>query len=495
MDQLNELIYIFNKDGHDTLDTILPEGSGPRRLFDIIVKHKSRTDEDAIQLLNEETDKKEDYAELKNALANTLLESIFHANVSEQENQQDHVYKGKKDLMIAEQLLNQNVYHTAEKIILEVKRHAEEFQALELQIDCAKHLRTVYTLKGYPKEVEYYNLVLKRLNAFFQHEQEAIGFIDLLESKIKYAIGKYREIAVEAQRYSSQVREWQKASGSPALKLYQYKIELTRCYHTNDTREWAYILGRLQDLLNKYPFLRTDALTLYISLEWAKHMRCVANIPEAIHYMESALQQSDYAAFNKFEVQALNFDLQIKEKKHEDAGQILAEVKACLQFPLLEAQDQAAWLLREAYLYFIFSSLDDKKNIELYTPVFTTDFPMSNLANSCKAITGDKKGYNFMLVIIKELFAMQKQGQRPTNENNSLLGYYQQHMKDACEERSKAFIKKLAKACRSESITSKEKPETKTSVPKTVAKNFDAAELVPYEHLYELLIARQQVIH
>jgi len=494
LERLHELIFVLKRNNLSPSEEDLPQGSKLRKLHDLVWTGEVHTDEEAIRLLYDVPHEEKRYRMLKRCLTRVLSQLVLGTSVTDPDytDHQNVLFKKKKELMIAENLLNQNVYHNAEVIILKVKAYAERFHMLELQVDCVKHLRTVYTLKGYPKEVELYSTLMKRLNKLLQHEHEAVGFIDLLESRIKYSIGKYREIAVEARQFSMQIREWQKESASPTLKLYQYKIDLIRCYHTNDTREWQVILNRLTELTRQHAFLKTESLMFYLNMEWGRYLRCKANIIEAGQYVEKALRMSDYAAFNKFEAQALHFDLKMKERNYDTAGKILEEVRQCLQFYLLDVADRAAWLLREAYLYFAFVSLNDKSNIEAYTTSFTEGFSVSELVQQCKAISRDKKGYNFMLVVLREVLQKYRHPGETENGANNLVMYYQRYMKDGCEERSKTFMKKITRLNRfnfSDETAGKEAMAGKAG---DLPENFDAAELISYDAFVELFLCKME---
>jgi len=492
MEFLGELIHLLKRTNPFSLEEIFPNESKAGRLFSAVLSGKIKTDEEAEQLIYNTTGHEKEYQAFKRNLTSVLSEIVFNTTLPGKNSLRHQKLRliGERKLALVEKLLSQNVYHNAEKIALKVKSSAERFQLLDLEIACIKHLRTIYTLKGYPKNVEFYNVVLKRLNKQFHYEQDAAGFMDILESKTKYSIGKYREIAEEAKHYSMQIREWQREISNPKLKLYQYKIDLIRCYHMNDVREWQYILSRITTQVDKHPFLRTEALLLYLNIEWARYMRCIANIPEANAYVAKALLQSDYAAFNRFVVQELNFDLKIKEENYEEAGKLIKEIRETQQFYLLDPQDRAAWLLREAYLYFIFSAGNDKEGVEKYLSFPAENFSVSDLIQACKAINKDKKGYNFMLALIKECLMKHKHPTESESGSNNLLSYCQRYMKDACEERSKDFLKRFARLTRSELSNEDLKKENKIRQTKVTPKNFDASELIPYESLNDLYIQR-----
>lgn len=489
MELLSELIYILNRNSAGSPGDILPKGSKARKLFNIISKSKALSDEDAAKIIYKGSYKDKKYLMLKRNLVRSLSEFVFEVNTFDKEQMNYHkfIFSAKKELMTAEKLLNLNVYHNAEKMILRVKAFAEKFQILEIQITSVKLLRTLYTLKGSSKEVEFYNAELTKLNTFFIYELEATGNLNILESKLKYTIGKYKEIAEEAYQYLLKIREWQKASSNPTLNLICLKIGLICSYHSNDTEEWLLTLLKLDDLIDLYPIFKTDSHKLYMNVEWAKYYRTTANIREASKYIDKALEQSEYAAFNKFEVQALNFDIKIKDENYEQAGKILKEVKKCHQFYLLEAPDKAAWVLREAYLYFILLTINDIPGIEKYTPTFAANSSVSNLANTCKAISKDKKGYNYMLVVIKDVLMQYKYPSHTESIGDNLMVYHQRYLKDSVEERSKYFLKIFANAARlnfSYKNNVNEKKKTKTGL---MAKTFDAAEIIPYERLFDHL--------
>jgi hypothetical protein len=490
MEFLSELIHVLQKTNPFSIEEIFPSDSKAGKLVGAITREEVTTDEQAALLVYEEPGNEKKYQSFKRNLINILSEVVFNTTSYDKDAMIHEKLRtiGRRKLVLIEKLLNQNVYHNAEKVALKVKACAERFQLLDLQIACITHLRTIYTLKGFPKEVEFFNIILKRLNKLYHYEQDAIGFMDIMESKTKFFIGKYREIAEEAKQYSLQLREWQQELNNPRLKLYQYKIDVIRCYHTNDMREWQYVLNRIVNLISKNPFLKTHALQLYLLQEWAKYFRSTANIQEATNYVQKALQQSDYITFSRFKFQEIHFDLMVKEEKYREAGQLLKEINETPQFHLLDPQDQAAWYIRKAYLFFIFLSLKEEASIEKYLDLKPEDFSITDLVNSCKAIRKDKKGYHFMLVVIKEALSRRSSQDEGDPESNNLLSYYHRYMKDSTEDRSKEFLKKFVKLSRQSS--SEDAPKKETREKQIIHKNFDAAELIPFETFGELFLQK-----
>ena len=481
MELLKELIFLIEENSPGALSEILPVGSAERSLVDVIIKDPEHADSGAPPSSYNESASEEDFQKLKENLTGILVECVFNIKALGQEERWRFASRERKELKIAEKLLEQHVYHTAEKIIVHVKSYAEKFQILDLQIACITHLRGISALKGGSKEVELYNVVLKRLNQFLQYEQAAAGFNDLLESRTHYSIGKYRETAVEARQYLSQIREWQKDFSSPLLRLHQYKIELIMYYHANEFKEWGFTLNKLSELLTKNTFLKTDDIIFYFNSEWAKYMRCMANSAEAEKYVAYCLNHSDYNGVKKFEVQLLHFDLKIKSGNYEEAGAILKEVREQPGFVLQEPVMQEIWQLYEAYLYLIFFKTEQHENVIKYTPSFNEGILLSAFSNSFKLIAKDKRGYSLMLQIIRLAFAKPRQRE---NEAAQLVLYYQQNLKDNSENRTKQAIKTLTK---------KNKVAEKTLSVETLrssgnkVQNFDAAELIPFEALIILL--------
>ena len=126
----------------------------------------------------------------------------------------------------------------------------------------------------------------------------------------------------------------------------------------------------------KFTYVKSKSVLLEINYQYALYYRNVRNLTEAENYINKCLKYCDYRAFNKFQIQQLNFDIKIKQGKYKEAGNIFQDIYLVSQYEFLDENDKSAWAIREAYLFYIFSSLGDISSFK-YLPNYSDGFSYS----------------------------------------------------------------------------------------------------------------------
>ena len=244
-------------------------------------------------------------------------------------------------------------------------------------------------------------------------------------------------------------------------------------------------------LIDRYPYLKIPTVKLRLLLIQARYSRRLQQTDEAQKYIDDALLISDYRAFNRFEVQEINFDLQMKKGDYVKAGFILKDVRNAPQYEHVFLQDKAVWYICEAYLYFILKYQNKLSLAEELTPNFRNGFSLRHFVEQTRHIIPDKKGYNVMLLIIKYLFLYKKDEEMRIKEAGNLRIYFHRYLKDIPAERTKSFYKALYRLGRDNFELNKiiEKDIYLHDKFNAMKDNptYDNLELIPYEVLWEVI--------
>ena len=492
MDLINEFAYILSKNTPNDFDTALPLNSKVRTLYELIISGKAKNDKEALKIIYNSTKADKKYLMLKRNLAQKLSDLVYLQSYEEtdDENYMTIHFQVEKELLIAEKLLLQNVYHNPTKIISKVEQTAEKYFFIDIQVTAARKFRSVFALKGFPKETELYDEKVKQLVKYQNYYNASRGMWEKIYSKTKYTVAKTDKIISEAAGYIKKMEQWQKKYNSPFIKWYLFQIQILY-YHQQNKQEKVWLtIKEIIDLVAEYPFIDNKALRLELNYYMARYYRDTKNIEKAEQHTQICLKLSDYRAFNKFLIQELNFDLQIKKENYTEALKILNEIKSKPQYQFLDPSDKSAWTLREGYL-FIALTHQNEQNFIHHLPILGKEKALSNFLVATKKSTKGKYGYNIMLLMIRVLLFKIFEQQEIDNEGNNLLIYYHRYLREINSQRTVAFFRHLGKsAAQGFDIEEMEVRKVKfhNRLKEINCPYYDAYEIIPYERFWVMVM-------
>ena len=488
MDLINEFAFILSKNTPGDFDTALPVNSKVRTLYELITNGKAKNDKEAAKIIYNSTKADKKYLMLKRNLVQKLSDLVYLQSYQEtdDENYMTIHFQVEKELLIAEKLLLQNVYHNPTKIISKVEQTAEKYFFIDIQVMAARKFRSVFSLKGYPKETEEYDEKVKELVKYQNYYNASRGMWEKIYSKTKFTVAKTDSLINECREYIQKIEPWLKKYNSPFIKIFLYKIKIVYYHQQNEHEKIWYTMQDLIDLIAEYPFIDNKALQLELNYYMARYYRDSMQIEQAERHISACLNLSDYRAFNKFLIQELNFDIAIKNEKYTEAFAILNEVKSVSQYQFLNPFDQSAWTLREGFLFIALVTQNETELISKL-PILGQEKALSNFLVATKKSTKGKYGYNIMLLMIRVLLFKIFEQQEIDNEGNNLLIYYHRYLKEINSQRTVAFFRHLGKSA-AQGFDIVEMEERKTKFHKRLQEincpYYDAYEIIPYERFW-----------
>jgi len=492
MDLINEFAFILSKNIPSEFSSLIPNGSKIRMLYDLIISNSIHSDDEASKIIYNSTKADKKYLMLKRNLVQKLSDLVYLQNYEEidKDNYMNIHFQVEKELLIAEKLLLKNVYHNPTKIISKVEQTAKEYFFIDLQVSAARKFRSVYALKGFPKETEAYDEKVQYLVKCQNYYNASVGMWEKLYSKTKYTISKSDDIINECREYIKKINEWLVFYDSPFIRLQFYRISILYYYQQSTHSHILKNLKKIEKLTKDYSFLNTRSLQFELNYYYARYYRDTKQLDLAEKSVFDCLKISDYRAFDKFLIQELYFDIQIKKSNYYGAGEIIYEVHSVPQYKFLDGYDKSAWAIREAYLYFIYVSLDLKDYIKLL-PIFDKPKSLHFFLEKSKKSTKDKFGYNLMLLLIRVVLYKINNLDDIENEGNNMLVYYHRYLNQLDKSRTILFFNQLAKSVL-HGFDNEELNERKPKLIKRLNEvnnsTFDALEIIPYEIFWDLLL-------
>jgi len=491
MDLINEFAFILSQNKTSELDCVLPASSKIRKLYELIISGTVKNDEEASGIIYNSTKADKKYLMLKRNLVQKLSELVYTQDYEGTDDlNYPHIhFQVEKELLIAEKLLLKNLYHNPTKIISKVEQTAEKYFFIDIQVSAARKFRSVYSLKGFPKETAEYDKKVEILVRSQNYYNSSRGMWEKLYSKTKYTPSRSDDIISECEDYIATISEWLKLYNSSFIKLYYYQVAILLNHQLNKQKQLHDYIKKIELLIVKYPFINTKSLKLDVDFYYARYYRDTKQIKKAEIEIQKCLEISDYRAFDKFLIQNLNFDVQIKKANYEKALEILLEVYSVPQYQFLDAYDKATWTIHEAYLYFILYVNNKLEDIEVL-PLFGKPKSLHYFLERSKKWSKDKFGYNITLLIVRVLLYKINDFEDVENEGNNMLVYYHRYLKDY-NTRTFIFFYQLAKAvlqgCSQDVLISrKEKLQNQSNELKN--STYDVFEMIPYDVFWDLLM-------
>lgn len=489
MDNLNELIFVLNRNRIKTLDQWLPRESKLRQLFDGIQNDFYTNDDEAAFAIyaTKSSDKK--YLMLKKNLKDKLMEMILHCDSSENISHVSEKFELKKKLAITEMLLMENVYHNAERILTKTHADAIRLCLTDIEIESVRQLRILNFLKGVPEETYKYDRELRKLIRKLDFEQKPQAKWELLMSKKKYILQINSEIAEDAKLYLNEIESYSQDINSIVIELYELKMQLFLAKYNRRYHKVKELLHEIDHLIGKHSHLRIHFPHLEMEIEYARNSRNLGKTKEALGIIAKALALSDYRAFNKYEVQALHVDILFKAGEYEKAHELIKEVASTSKFEMLHPNDKAFWIMMEGYVY-VYYSIVGRKDFEPFFQVYKAKNIVQALENECKSISKDKIGYQLQFIILKMLLLIALNGYQFDWDANYINIYIQRHLKDSHEKRTIHFIKLLIKIAglSNEGIDDEKIKKLNQKAERNEEYAFDVCEVLPYQFLVKGLL-------
>lgn len=177
------------------------------------------------------------------------------------------------------------------------------------------------------------------------------------------------------------------------------------------------------------------------------------------------------------------FLLALHGKHYELASLLMNKVTSHINFKEKNKEAKERWQLYEAYLYF-------------FKPALSThaEITYQNFISSFTEYSKDKQGFNVAILVLQFMYFLRK------NDSESLLyrieslkKYSSTHLKDAASLRSRLFLKLLMLIVTEDfdaeaSSLKGAKYYQKLSETPTPGDAFAEIEIIPYEHLWEMIL-------
>ncbi|GAB3199571.1 hypothetical protein ABID22_002378 [Pontibacter aydingkolensis] len=449
---------------------------------DKLIQKSYETDEEAALELYNSNPNDVRYKMLKHRVKKKFYNNLFLINY--QKLKVKPYVQGEQECFLllhhANLFLKQIDYRLAELNARKIISIANEFDFTNFKIAALEILLFCNSESGSYKDFERNRKELDSLMRKKAYERDAVNLFQVIKIKLNKSIKSRREYLPQLEKDVRKLEVlWKKSKTFDAFNAY-YKTHISYYELIGDFSKIVELTILSEKLLENGEVCaqRFDSSFNKYVLVYA-HLKA-ADYKKGLFYAEKYLPDFNNT-HNLFNYLENYFLLALHSQKYELASLLLDKVFTNNSYSKISATAKERWQLYQAYLSIINGNLYLKKISNPY---------LISLPEYSK----DKQGFNVAILILQFFYFLQRRDlEALLYRIESLKKYVHTHLKDTFSLRSKLFLKLL--------ILSVTEDFDAESIRKKGRKNFEKLsdmpppgdayaeiEIVPYEHLWELIL-------
>jgi hypothetical protein len=492
MEDLKRLVSIITKRKQRQyplleLKSINENSSKENIFFRYIKKGVANTDDDASKLIYGTESDDDRFRMLKSRLKQKLLNHLFFLDFTENNQRVANQYEQEcvQHLHQARMLMFTDEIKIAKSLVLKALTTAERCEFTKYIIDSLEELVRIYSDNCQP---HLFDDVVKRLEGAreLKTKEDAASehyfFIKMMIVKSVNSRKKNLESATKSISYLQKL--WLETK---SYNVFQYLLSLT-LLHKQLIGDFAGIIPILQEVeAGKFQKIKLNKNRLemgHIISSMAFAYFRAKDFESGIQYMDKNKEFFDPASQEWFDFFHVYFLAAVYSKNYTAAFEIIDSVFDNKYFEKLPEETTDKWKLYNAYIHLVHSgSYYLKNNYE-------------NILESLPEYHKDKEGFNVAVLFLQVLyFVEQREIDKIMDRRNELKKYMANHFKENFSYRSRTFFKLINIVVENELNFKQVQLKSRYLVKKLsenqiVGNAYTELEIVPYEHLWDLLFSK-----
>ncbi len=503
MDDIKALIKVISKQKVKQIEIISEDAklsTKAKLLLDGIKSGEIENDIQAVKTLYNQDNIDSKYRKLKSRLRNRLINTLFFIDV-----QQFSRYEYEKaqvrafHLVAAVKILKTKGQTNASMEIAEnAFKLAEKFEMTDLALMLGLELGTHFSVFKYNKKKDkFYKKKVTELRNSLLLEIEARKSFNFYAQQINLQkkIIDF-ETPDEILIANKTIKENLNKNVSFIFKFNAFNALYFKSYLKNDLQEMEGVsLDALKYFRAETKFSRIGQFSFTQKLGIA--YQAMGKFKSAIEVYHEALNfNPGKGLIAWFNIRNHLFNSNLAIQNYQDAYDYLFEVTENTNFKSLYAVYREPWLVKEAYTQLLIKMdkiQEDKENK-------LRPFRINRFLNEVPHFSKDKRGLNIAILIIHVLFLFINKKEFEIEDRLHALGQYSfRYLRNDETLRSNAFIKMLQKLpqanfhpLRLERYVGKFHKRLKET-PMNISEQSAEIEIIPYEHLWEIVIELLQM--
>ena len=506
MDFITDVTKLLRHYSPQTDGSFLPEGK-LKKLFDLAIS-KPTTDRQAVQhLYGPEAQPQEKKflmlkKDLEDRLTNQLLQQGGQTSAPPTGKETWDRLPGiklwcRRQMILAEMLLTHHLHHHTEKILLKVSKQAENLLFYHILEESWLLLRQVYLLKGEAKKIALYDEKVTALTQQKQRINQASGCYERLQVQANSTIARSERLAQQAQHSAALIARWLAEKHDPFLELYSYRIRTIAYTNHPDTRALQTLIQEESAFIKKHKRFRNRIYLVEIYLNRIYLCQAKGNLPSARRYAERLLTFQHLPWNLSIALREKAFIVYMRRGEYDRAGEVLRQTTQTSQTSRPSPFQTSQWYLREAYLHYALVRTHREADASRLAPRFSNKISMPEFDRQTLPLVSDKQGYQVQVLIMKTLLLLQQGKKDWEHHAKSLKMYYQRHLTDLEDTKTKLFFRMVIQAAVVHFDSHKIHQQTHALVQELEAlpRHFqEKQELIPYPVLWEMIGKQEKVV-
>jgi hypothetical protein len=375
-------------------------------------------------------------------------------------------------------------------------RKAEQYHLTDIELECAKILRSYYSSSNQYKEfIQYRDLaekIEKKLTAenlsekFYQEIIATYAKSKANKSKVKKLAGGYLKILNE------EVNQYD----STKLALNFFRIKTLFHQFSDDYQSAIQETERMEEYVAKAPEFHPKNRPEELAIQKMNFYVHLKDFATGTRHAEKSLAMIKTGTSNWYTFQEYHFLLAMHTGEYLNAAETFQNVLDQSSFRALSEAKKERWKTYQAYLHYIYKT---KKIREIRGMIQNakTGFKLNEFVEEIPAFDKQRRGLNIAILTAQILFNLEKFETAPINQCvKAIRKYCRRYPKKDINFRSECFITLLANMTAEEfkfyqTRKSSEKAyEEMVSVMMEYHGGNRAIEVLPYEVMWELVLER-----
>lgn len=449
MDSLSELIRLVTKKRVKKVE-LFDENSRNKssnyfKLFDGIHSEKYRSDADAAKDIYACDPSEKKYLILKTRLKQKLLNTLFFLDFEDESvpEYKSILYDCNKALYCAKVLLMNGSKKIAIPAVEKTLRRAQEFHLTDIELECAKILRSHYSVSNQYKEFIYFRDLTEKIeqrlhaeNLSDRYYQELIA----IYAKSKANRGKVRKLA---DKYYKALTEDFKKHNSTKLSLNFFKIKTMFHQFSDDYKSAIEVTNEAEAYVKSNPKFHPATRLEDLAIQKMNFYLHLKNFEDGEAYAKKSLLLFEEGSNNWYTFQEYYFLLAMHSQNYLKAAEVFHSVIEQPSFRLLSENKKERWKTFQAYMHYIYKT----HKIREIRPIIQnakTNFRLNDYLLEKPAFAKEKRGLNIATLTVQILFHLEKFDIEKVNECViAIEKYCRRYPKKDINFRSECFISML----------------------------------------------------
>lgn len=495
MNKLSELIQLVSPNKIKQISILTPslaKDTKLMQLYDGIYNRKFQTDADAIQALYGAGPIGSKYSKLKNDLETRLLNVLLASDLtnSQMNARQKAYFKYFKIWSAANILLRLGIINYSTRILEKTLKHFEKNEFTNLSLETCVLLRNhYYRHLGDAKKGAFYNEKIDLLLAQYNAEIVLSGYMEQIVVNYVKEKGNNGHLNQKIDEYIIKAKEILPKERNATIIYRTKMLEVTKYMNLHDYESTATICAEAVEFFETHKQHFRTYIIIFIN-QWIISCTQLKAYKKATVLVQKALTYLQPGEFNWFKLMEYRTQLAFHKQDYTLAYKTYKAVFKHTNFATLPSPVQEEWRLYEAYAQFVFLA---KKVDRDQTGV--KKFKVHKFINDIFIFSQDKKGLNIPILVIHLCYLlMYEKYNTIIDKMEGLDKYRQRYLLTEKHRRSNIFIKMLLLFFKCNFDPKIAAPQVQkylnelAKYPFNILTSDHELEIIPYEHLWEMLL-------